>query len=191
MKFTLESERLLLRNLKESDLDSFLSYRSLPGVAKYQMFEPYTREKALSFILSQKDAQFGVAGKWLQLGIVLKSEDKLVGDCGIHTLDNVPQTAEIGCTLSPSYQSKGFAKEAVFAVMKYLFEEAGIHRIVETTDAENISSIRLLESLGFRKEAHFIENIFFKGKWGSEYQYAMLAREWEKMNPARAEGASC
>jgi RimJ/RimL family protein N-acetyltransferase len=31
-------------------------------------------------------------------------------------------------------------------------------------------SINLLESVGFRKEGHFIENIFFKEKWGSEFQ---------------------
>lgn len=182
MRLTLESERLLLRNLAETDLDDFLSYRSLPEVAKYQSFHPYTKDKALSFISSQKDAEFGTPGEWLQLGIVLKNGNKLIGDCGIHILDSAPHTAEIGCTLSPSYQSKGFAKEALTAVIKFLFEDAGIHRIAETTDAENISSIRLLESLGFRKEGHFIENVFFKGKWGSECQYAMLRSEWEKIN---------
>ena len=46
-------------------------------------------------------------------------------------------------------------------------------------DAENIASIKLIKSTGFKQEGHFIENIFFKGKWGSEFQYAMLKREWD------------
>ena len=41
-------------------------------------------------------------------------------------------------------------------------------------DTQNIASIQLLKSVGFRQEGHFIENIFFKVKWGNEYQYAML-----------------
>ena len=52
--------------------------------------------------------------------------------------------------------------------------------MVETVDTENIASIRLLESMNFRKEGHFIENIYIKGKWGSEFQYAILRREWDK-----------
>ena len=49
----------------------------------------------------------------------------------------------------------------------------------EIVDAENQASISLLKSIGFRQEGHFIENVFFKGKWGSEFQYAMLKREWD------------
>jgi RimJ/RimL family protein N-acetyltransferase len=43
-------------------------------------------------------------------------------------------------------------------------------------DAQNIASIQLLKSVGFRQEGHFIENIFFKVQWGNEYQYAMLKK---------------
>lgn len=57
-----------------------------------------------------------------------------------------------------------------------------VHRIVEIVDAENSTSINLLKSTGFRQEGHFIENVFFKGKWGSEMQFAMLRREWDSRN---------
>ena len=64
--------------------------------------------------------------------------------------------------------------------MKFLFDEKALHRVQEIVDAENTASINLLKSLGFREEGYFIENIFFKGKWGSEYQYALLKSEWDK-----------
>ena len=66
-------------------------------------------------------------------------------------------------------------------VLIFLFEVNEIHRVVEIVDAENIASINLLKSIGFRQEGHFIENIFLKGKWGSEFQYAMLKREWDNI----------
>jgi RimJ/RimL family protein N-acetyltransferase len=45
---------------------------------------------------------------------------------------------------------------------------------------DNVASWRLLEKLGFRREAHLVENVYFKGKYGSEYHYALLARERRK-----------
>jgi len=67
-------------------------------------------------------------------------------------------------------QQKGFAKEALQGILKFLFDQKNLHRVVEIVDVENSTSIKLLESVGFKREGHFIENIFFKGKWGSEYQ---------------------
>jgi RimJ/RimL family protein N-acetyltransferase len=43
----------------------------------------------------------------------------------------------------------------------------------------------LLERLGFRRESHLVENIFFKGAYGSEYHYAMLEREWKEYHSSR------
>jgi L-amino acid N-acyltransferase YncA len=82
-------------------------------------------------------------------------------------------------TFKSIHQRNGYAKESLLAILKHLFETKNVHRVVETVDAENTASIHLLKSTGFRMEGHFIENIFFKGKWGSEFQYAMLKREWE------------
>jgi len=176
----LHSERLLIRNLQTTDLEDFYSYRSNPEIAKYQSFEPYTKEKAATFIASQKDRIFGKPGQWLQCGLEEKTTKRLVGDCAIKLDEDDPRIAEIGITISHLHQKKGFGKEALLTVMQFLFEKQNIHRIVETIDAENEASLKLIESVGFRKEGHFIENIFFKGKWGSECQYAMLKREWEE-----------
>lgn len=73
-----------------------------------------------------------------------------------------------------------YAKEALECILNWLFETKNIHRVTEIVDAENVASIKLLKSLNFKLEGHFIENIFFKGKWGSELQFAMLKREWKK-----------
>jgi len=137
-----------------------------------------SEQEAATFIYEQTNKAFGKPGEWVQYGIVLKENGQLVGDCAVKLQEADDRIAEIGITISPLFQKKGYAKEVLTGLMKYLFEEKQLHRIVETVDAENMASIQLLKSAGIRQEGYFIENIFFKGKWGSEYQYAMLQSEW-------------
>ncbi len=177
-KLTIETERLLIRNLALTDLPDFHFYRSNPEVTKYQGFDVFSMEEAADFIREQAGKLFGKPGEWVQYGIEEKARGRLIGDCAIRLHEHDARLAEIGITISPAAQQKGFAKETLLAILDFLFSLEDFHRVTETVDAENIASIRLLESTGFRKEGHFVENIFFKGQWGSEYQYAMLKREW-------------
>jgi RimJ/RimL family protein N-acetyltransferase len=172
------TNRLIIRNLKDSDLEDFYQYRSKPEIARYQGFDPFSREQACGFIAAQKEKVFGTPGEWMQFGIELSKTGKLVGDCAIHLQKENPLIAELGITISDLYQRRGYAKETMSGLMDFLFGKNKIHRIVETVDAENDASILLLKSLSFRQEAHFINSIFFKGKWGSEFQFAMLQNEW-------------
>lgn len=177
-KILIDTERLQIRNLKITDLADFHFYRSNPEVTKYQGFDVYTIEQASEFIQGQHGKEFGNPGEWVQYGIENKKTKKLVGDCAIKLDQYDIRIAEIGITISPTEQKKGYAKETLIAILNFLFSIENFHRVTETVDAENIASINLLKSVGFKQEGHFIENIFFKGKWGSEYQYAMLKKEW-------------
>lgn len=178
-KLQLETERLLIRNLKSSDVKDFHFYRSNPDVTKYQSFDVMTMEQAEKFITNQKDKMFGKPGEWVQFAIEHKDSRKLIGDCAIKLDEYDDRIAEIGITLSHTEQKKGFAKEAMNGILKFLYGLKDFHRVVEIVDTENENSIKLLENCGFKREGHFIENIFFKGKWGSEYQYAMLRKDWK------------
>jgi RimJ/RimL family protein N-acetyltransferase len=181
-KLIINSERLQIRNLKTSDLTDFHLYRSNPEVTKYQDFDVFTIEQADEFITEQLDKEFGKLGEWVQYGIENKSISKLIGDCAIKLDQYDARIAEIGITISHTEQRNGYAKETIIAILNFLFSIDNFHRVIEIVDAENIASINLLKSVGFNQEGHFIENVFFKGKWGSEFQYAMLKREWEPIN---------
>ena len=63
-------------------------------------------------------------------------------------------------------------------MLDYVFDRLGKHRASALTDADNQSAARLFRRLGFRQEAHYIEHVWFKGAWGSEYRFALLRREW-------------
>ena len=89
-----------------------------------------------------------------------------------------PRQAEVGFTLAPAHQGKGYGTEALRALLGYAFGTLELHRVVAVTDALNEPAAALLERVGMRREAHFLENVFFKGAWGSELLFAMLDREW-------------
>ena len=177
----INTDRLAIRNLNLSDLNNFHAYRCLPEVALYQGYDVMDKEECEKFIQEYQDKELGMPGEWVQFAIVQKVSGQLIGDCAIKLHAPDPRIAEVGMSIAPKFQQKGYAKEAMRGIIEFLFIKKDVHRIVEITDAENTAAVQLLESLGFRQEGHFIENIWFNNKWGSEYQFALLKREWEKI----------
>jgi RimJ/RimL family protein N-acetyltransferase len=174
MKVLLENDSIQLTTFDENDIDSFYQYKSNPVIQRYQGWRPKTREEVISFLtnLPPFDATLGGNDIWYQFAIREKSnlndkgEGKLVGDIGIHILEDtkkldkpaienedtdVDGSVELGITLDPSSQGKGYAKEAFQLVIAYLFEKLGKKRIICSVDPRNSASIHLLERLGFQK----------------------------------------
>ena len=175
---TLETERLILRRFSDDDLAPFLAYLNDPLVARYQTWESYTEVQARDVIEKQKTLEPGLPGKWFTFAMELKETKKLVGHIALNVKEQDQQQAEIGFTLAREYHGKGLAREAAESVLAYTFEVLGLHRVVAIADCENESSVKLLDRLGLRREGHFIQNVWFKGKWGDEYLYAILRDEW-------------
>lgn len=171
----LKTENLVIRAFERKDLETFTQYRSQEMVAKYQSWSNYTYQDAVKFFESMDYSTFGREGNWYQLAISSFDSDELIGDIAVHFIDQ--DQIEIGFTIAPQHQGKNIATKAVSCFLRYVFGELNKHRVVATTDAENTASYRLLEKLSFRREGHFIQNIFFKGAWGDEYQYALLHSE--------------
>jgi len=172
----LESERVLLRRFTEADLIPFLAYLNDPLVARYQTWESYTEQQARDVIEEQENLDPGMAGKWFTFAVELKQECSLIGHIALKMQDH--QQAEIGFTFSRDYQGKGLAFEATTHVLDYAFTKLSLHRVIAITDCENERSVALLRRLGLRQEGHHIQNIWFKGKWGDEYSFAILREEW-------------
>lgn len=177
-KLYIETQRLIIQNLQQKDLEHFHAYRSKEENCKYQGYSPMDLEAALNFIKLQEEKIFGQPGEWVQYAVFSKERKHLIGDCAIKLQKPDPRIAEIGISISHLHQRQGYAKEAMLGIMQHLFEVVQIHRIVETVDDRNTASCHLMDMLGFRQEGHFIEDSMFKGNWGSVYQYAMLEREW-------------
>jgi RimJ/RimL family protein N-acetyltransferase len=177
----LETDRLILRNLRESDLDAFVAYRSDPKICEFQGVAPITRENAELYIEEQKNAEFGKAGERFQIAVELKSENKIIGDILLKQESGNARIVECGISFSSAYHGKGLAKEALVKIFSYLFEEKNVHRIFGITDVENASCIAMVENLNFRREAEFKQSFWDERKkhWRDEYLYAMLIDDWK------------
>jgi RimJ/RimL family protein N-acetyltransferase len=178
MQFT--TKRLLIRPISITDKNDLFKYRSDPETFKYLSFIPKSVNDIEEFI-AKSTKKINVSGTWFQFVILLKESKILIGDIGVHFLDDQPHSqVEIGYTLNPDYRNNGYAREALIEIIDYLFTALEKHRITASIDPANQASINLIEKLGFRKEAHFKQSLFFHGEWLDDMIYAILAKEWAK-----------
>ncbi len=171
--------RLDLRLFTEDDLDALHAYSSLPEVAQFLMHGPRSREEtAASLVRRMATTAFEKEGDGLVLAVVLRETGELLGDVLLEWVSEHNRTGEFGFVFNPAFQGKGYASEAAVEMLRLGFEELKLHRIIGRCEARNTASAKLMERLGLRREAHFVENIWLKDEWNSEVVFAMRADEW-------------
>ncbi len=171
----LRTERLDLRPLEADDIAAFVAYRRDPEVARFQGWEPtYTTADAEDLVDAQP-AGIETPGEWLQLAIIERASGTLCGDCAVRLDPVQPRTAEVGITLARAHQGRGIAREAVDALLEWLFGEQALHRVFAQTDDRNTAVHHLFEHLGFRLEGRLVDADWYKGEWTTLRIYARLA----------------
>ena len=140
------------------------------------------RLAAENFIAENIAQTPNIPDTWYQLGIVKKDTNELIGDIGIHFIGYENNQVEIGYTLDPEYQRKGYATEVVKSLIDYLFFTLKKHRVSASLDPVNVKSIALLERVGMRKEALFKKSLWIKGQWEDDLIYGILEEEWYSKN---------
>ncbi len=172
--------RLVLRSLRPEDADVLFFYRSKPEVAEFQSWKPKVKKEILRFISQQRRVAPGTPNAWMQLAVCMKGSGAMIGDCGVHFLPPDARQIEIGFTIAPESQGKGYGTEAAGALLAYSFGELHAHRVCASVDPANAPSIALLRRLGMRQEAHFRKSILVDGRWADDVVFAMLEEDWEK-----------
>jgi RimJ/RimL family protein N-acetyltransferase len=163
------------------DIEAMYAYRSHPATCLFQSYEPKSLADVKIFIESTSNKEFDKPG-WYQIGIALRQDGTLIGDCGIHVLEHDTRIVEIGITIAPIAQSKGYATETLRAVFQLLFGELKKHRVFASVDPLNLSSMALMSRLGMRKEGHFVQSLWLKDRWADDVVFAMLASEWQHLH---------
>jgi RimJ/RimL family protein N-acetyltransferase len=181
------TERLTVRMMRERDLPTLLAYRNHPVIARYQDWElPYREETARGFIDDQAALDGPARGRWVQLA--LEYDGELVGDVAVG-LDDAGTQATVGYTLAAAHHGKGFAREALAAVVDALCA-SGVHRFEASLYPDNIASMRVIEAVGFTFESLSHDSVLVAGGWADDLRYSMLASErtaWRErdLSPAR------
>jgi RimJ/RimL family protein N-acetyltransferase len=179
-RYPIETERLSLRPFEASDLDVLHHLQSLPEVVRYLRWGSRSRAEVAA-VLEERIHQSRIAAEsdTLILAVTLRDGGALIGDVNLQLLSSENKQGKFGFVLLPEYHGQGYGREAAMAMLALGFDALGLHRIAGYCDARNTASVRLMERLGMRREAHFREFSRSKGEWADLYIYAMLAAEWQ------------
>jgi len=172
------TQRLNLARLRLSDAAVFYQYHSNPAVSRYQSWDPASVEEVAGFLNDQQLITFGTLGTWFQLAIRLQKSDLLVGDLGVRFPEDDSRQVEVGFTVAPEHQRRGYGIEAVRGLLGYLLGPLEKHRVFASVDPQNEASIALLRKVGMRQEAHFRESLWIKGAWVDDIVFGILKSEW-------------
>ena len=173
---TIETPRLLLRGFEEKDYDDLYEFLSQRKDAQFEAYPDITYENGkehLKYRLGSSDF----------FAMELKDTGKVIGNIYYGKRDF--DAREVGYIVNKNYQRKGYALEALKAVLYRGFGE-GLHRAYAECDPRNECSWRLLEKLGFQREALLRQNVWFQKDvagnpiWQDTYVYAMLAQDYER-----------
>lgn len=173
----IETERLVLRALRESDADAVFRVFRDPDVTRHYDLHTFTTldqaRSLIAFFAGRFRARQGI--RW---GVTLRGEDVVVGTCGFNAWERHLGAAPIGYDLAREHWGRGIATEAVGAILGFGFETMALNRIEALVVPGNVGSERLLAKLGFEREGLLRE----KGHWGGRHHdlqmFALLRRDW-------------
>jgi RimJ/RimL family protein N-acetyltransferase len=178
--YPIRTPRLILRPFTPDDLDAVHAYHSDPDVVRYLYWQVAPDREASARALAGKLGHGTLSEAGQSLILAVEHDGVVVGEMVLKWLDRQHGQGEIGFVLNPAYQGHGYATEAADAVLGLAFDGLGLHRVIGRCDARNTGSARVMERLGMRREAHFVQNERFKGEWGDELVYAILASEYRR-----------
>lgn len=178
---SINTQRLLLRQSQQKDVDDLFEVYSNPAVVRY--FEDAVWEDKDEAIELIDGANKGLAENEL-FGWCIEHKDtgKVIGTCALFECDLENKRADIAYELHPDYWQQGLASELIPAVLNYGFGNLELHRIGADIDPRNTGSLKVAEKFGFQQEGRLRE--FWVDKDGSMADYivlSLLKSEWLKL----------
>jgi len=147
----LETERLVLRRLRLSDVESLFAILADEELTRFYDDEAFTE---ISQAREQIEAWASGFDEWrsIRWGIVRKGTDTVIGTCGYYGFHRWHRRGSLGFELARPYWRQGIMTEALDAIIGFGFRKVGLNRIQAVVMPGNEGSEKLLEKLGFRSE---------------------------------------
>lgn len=185
-EYPIRTERLILRPISPDDAAAMHAYKSDPESVRYVPYGPLELvdiERRIATTWS--NTRFDNEGDAVSLSVVERETGALVGDVVLFWRSEKDRAGEVGYIFDPRVAGRGYATEAVQALLALGFDGLGLHRIAARIDDRNTASARVVERLGFRREARFVESEWFKDEWATLLVYALLEDEWRGRDAAK------
>jgi [ribosomal protein S5]-alanine N-acetyltransferase len=161
MNLILETDRLILRELKLSDAEAFFAMDSNPKVHQYLWNKPVQKIEETIEMIEFVRKQYSDNGIG-RFAIILKETNEFMGWAGLkfntEVVNKKVNFYDIGYRLDEKFWGKGYASEATFAWLKYAFETMNIKTIEASAQTENAASNRILQKIGMQNTEQYLED---------------------------------
>lgn len=179
----LTTQRLILRDFLEKDVDAFFAMFSDDRVTEFYDCNTFSNvdqaQKLVAANIRRNAALDAFGVRWVIC--LADSPERAVGSCGIHSINTNFRSLEIGYDLHPDYWGNGYAFEAVSKMLDFCFSSdmpIHVNRVSATTDLESHKSIALLRRLGFSEEGILRQYGFWKDRFNDVRLFSLLREEW-------------
>jgi ribosomal-protein-alanine N-acetyltransferase len=173
----LETERLILRETSDADAPALFELYRDPEMTRFVTFSTHASvEDTKGFIgwmanaFRQKDS--------IRWGIVLKETNDLIGTGGLHFWKRELRMAEVGYHIGRAFWGRGYATEALYALVDFGFQRMNLNRIEGRHNAGNHASGRVMEKVGFQREGIWRQREIKDGKLVDVVQFALLYEDY-------------
>jgi ribosomal-protein-alanine N-acetyltransferase len=175
----METERLILRALRNDDVDALRDIYGDPDVILYMADQdkPIVDSDELQWIIDWSRRMYA-NNSGVRWAIERKGKSGLIGTCGFHLHDRHNRHAELGYDLAQAYWQQGIMSEALRPVLRYGFERLKLHRIEANVTEGNEASVRTLLKAGFRPEGAWRERAYLRGQFYDLLQFGLLRGEF-------------
>lgn len=174
---TLTTARLRLRHLDADDVPALYAIFADPRVTRYWSSGPLADVAAAAALRDdiERMVREDVLYQW---GIERSATPGVIGTATLCRIDRAHRRAELGFALHPDQWGRGYATEAVAALVAHAFADHGLHRLEADVDPRNAASLRVCESLGFVREGVLRERYHVNGEIQDSVILGLLAPAW-------------
>ncbi|GAS81205.1 GCN5 family acetyltransferase [Paenibacillus amylolyticus] len=173
----LETKRLLLKEIRQSDSQDIFHIFSSDEVTKFYDVESFKNMKQAEALIQRWNERFE-NGQVIRWGIALKSDGRVIGTCGFHGWLKQHHKAAMGYELAPEFWQQGYMTEVAQEIVEYGFNNLELNRIEAFVEPENTGSRELLKKIGFSEEGILKENYYWKDRFVDNVIYAFLKKEY-------------
>jgi RimJ/RimL family protein N-acetyltransferase len=170
--------RLLLREIEEGDWRRFLEYQDRELYLRYNTWDHRSAEDVQSFIARFIEWREEIPRLKYQFAIELRSEQKVIGNCGIRGKSTDMIAAEIGFELDDEYWGQGYATEATQALLEFGFESLRLSTIYAHCVVENDGSARVLGRLGMQLTRKEPKALWMKNRYWDTLHFEVTRPRW-------------
>lgn len=175
----IRTERLLIRGATTADAADLAARRSDPEVARYQNWTiPYPLERAEAMLAEIEKMDGPQNDEWWMAVVCHAGTGQTLGDLVVH-LSWQRRTAEVGYTFATEHWGRGYANEALAALVAWLFEDLEVTRVFGMLHPDNRASAMVLERVGMLFEGHTRSSFWLGEDCSDDWIYGMTRPDWD------------